>query len=302
MRARSTSAARLTLASAVAAAVSLVASAIAIGELLEPDRLAGTAMIAVAAVYGILAALAQRERRLRNLSTAMWIPALPALLAGEALLLESRGIVVAFAATSVALAWLGRRIGERRLAIAGLVTLGTTTVVTVAALAPPTHLLAASTAPARSAWALAACAAGIGAIAGLSSRSAGRRLAWIGGGLGLYVASLVILEVAQRVSTSSVQTDFERGHTGVSALWGAIGLALLLAGLLRRSRPLRLGGLALFGVSLAKLFLYDLSALSSITRALSFLAVGGLLLAGGFFLQRLDSRTDEPPERGPQVA
>ena len=46
-------------------------------------------------------------------------------------------------------------------------------------------------------------------------------------------------------------------------------------------------GLALFGLSLAKIFLFDLSALSSVARALSFIAVGGLVLAGGFFLQKL---------------
>jgi len=41
-----------------------------------------------------------------------------------------------------------------------------------------------------------------------------------------------------------------------------------------------------FGFALAKLFLYDLNALSSVTRAVSFLAVGAFMLAGGFFLQR----------------
>jgi uncharacterized membrane protein len=296
LRARSASTARVTIASAVAASVSLVASASAIGELVVSDRLAGVAMIAVAAVYAALAAVAQREPRLRNLSTAMWVPGLLALLLGGALVLESRGIVVAYAATSVALASLGRRIDERRLLVAGLATIAGTSVVTVVALTPPTHLLAASATPGSSVWALAACGAGIGAIAALFTGAVGRRLAWSAGGIGLYVASLVILEVAQRLSTASVQTDFERGHTAVSAFWGAIGLGLLVAGLMRRSRSLRLGGLALFGVSLAKLFLYDLSTLSSITRAFSFLAVGGLLLAGGFFLQRLDSRLDERPD------
>jgi uncharacterized membrane protein len=73
----------------------------------------------------------------------------------------------------------------------------------------------------------------------------------------------------------------------VSAFWGAVGLTLLVAGLKRGARDLRIGGLALFGASLAKLFLYDLANLSSITRALSFLAVGAVLLVGGFFYQRL---------------
>ena len=46
-------------------------------------------------------------------------------------------------------------------------------------------------------------------------------------------------------------------------------------------------------VSLAKIFLYDPSALSSITRALSFLAVGAVLLLGGFFYQRLSSQLED---------
>jgi uncharacterized membrane protein len=70
-------------------------------------------------------------------------------------------------------------------------------------------------------------------------------------------------------------------------------LALLYVGLRRGSAALRFGGLALFGVSLAKLFIYDLSRLSSITRALSFLAVGAVLLLGGFFYQRLAPRLED---------
>jgi uncharacterized membrane protein len=81
----------------------------------------------------------------------------------------------------------------------------------------------------------------------------------------------------------------------VSAVWGVLGLIALYVGLRRRSRAIRLGGFALFGVSLAKLFLYDLAALNSITRALSFLAVGALLLLGGFFYQRLSSELEERP-------
>ena len=110
----------------------------------------------------------------------------------------------------------------------------------------------------------------------------------------LYALSLGILEIAERVSTASVETDFERGHTAVSGLWALVGLALLVVGLLRGSRAIRYGGLALFGLSLAKIFLYDLSSLSSVARAFSFILVGGLLLAGGFFLQRLSDRLGPP--------
>ena len=57
-------------------------------------------------------------------------------------------------------------------------------------------------------------------------------------------------------------------------------------------RVLRLGGFVLFGISLVKLFLYDLAFLNSVARALSFLAVGAVLLLGGFFYQRLSARLE----------
>jgi uncharacterized membrane protein len=104
------------------------------------------------------------------------------------------------------------------------------------------------------------------------------------------------------VSTAGVDVDFQRGHTAVSAVWGAIGLCLLTLGLVRRSRPIRLAGFALYGVSLAKLFLYDLTYSSPLGRPLSFLAVGILLLASGFFYQRLSERMEERDRSGPTPA
>ena len=223
----------------------------------------------------------------------MWVPGLIALLLGEALLLYDRNVAVAYAATAVALAATARAIEEQRLQWAAIVLLGGNTAVTLVALTPPSHLIEASDHPGTSGWTIAARAVAWGVIATLEPRLR-ERLGWLAAALGLYTASLLILEVAERVSGASAQTDFERGHTAVSALWGAVGLGLLVAGLLRDSRALRLGGLALFGISLAKLFLYDLSTLSSVTRAFSFLAVGAILLAGGFFLQKLSRRLDQP--------
>ena len=131
-------------------------------------------------------------------------------------------------------------------------------------------------------------------LAGLALRFAGAAISkWIDPILAvgaLYLLSLGILELAERVFGGSAQTDFERGHVLVSSVWALIGLALLIAGLIRDERLLRFGGTALFGLSLAKIFLYDLSTLSSVARALSFIAVGALVLAGGFSLCRSSSR------------
>ena len=121
-----------------------------------------------------------------------------------------------------------------------------------------------------------------------------RLLVWLLAGLGLYGASLSILGLVEAVSDAGETTEFQRGHTAVSAFWGAVAFAALVVGLRRGLRVLRLAALGLFALALGKLFLYDLSTLSSVTRALSFLAVGGVLLLAGFFYQRLSSETATP--------
>jgi len=282
----------LTVVSLVCAVTALLSFDVAIGVLVSSDRAAGAVMLAPVALFAALAAATFSVERLRNLSTVLWSVGLVGLLVAEAALVQGRGTVLAYAATAAALACLAAVTRERRLHTAAMIVLGATTLVTVAFLTTPDRLVLATEHPAVSLWTLASCiAAGVVLACGDE-----RRRSWIGwlcAGAGVYALSLGILDLAERISAAGIETDFQRGHTVVTAFWGLIGLGLLLAGLLRRSTALRLGGLALFGLSLAKLFVYDLSALSSITRALSFLAVGGFMLAGGFFLQRLSAHLDQ---------
>jgi uncharacterized membrane protein len=73
----------------------------------------------------------------------------------------------------------------------------------------------------------------------------------------------------------------------VSAIWGGIGLALIVLGLRARRRVLRYGGLLILAVTLGKLFTYDLAELNLMARAVSFVCVGLVLLAGGAVYARL---------------
>jgi uncharacterized membrane protein len=100
-----------------------------------------------------------------------------------------------------------------------------------------------------------------------------------------------------------VHGSFQRGETLVTALWAATGIALLWPGLRDRWRDARAAGLVLLGGAVAKLFLFDLAALTPFTRALAFLAVGVLLLAGGLAYQRLAvSRRAAPRRMSPTPA
>ena len=78
----------------------------------------------------------------------------------------------------------------------------------------------------------------------------------------------------------------QQGQVLLSALWAAVGVAILAGGLVRDLRGLRLAGLALLGVAAAKVVAYDLATLTALYRVASFLALGLVLLGGAFLWQR----------------
>jgi uncharacterized membrane protein len=245
----------------------------------------------VVALVG-LAALRFREPRWRDLVTVLWAAGIVALVSAERVVLGGwEQTVFAVALTGAALALSAKPLAEERVWIAALGLVGTSGLATIASFTPPSHFFTASEKPAAGLWVLAGCLVAL-VVVGLTAPVRQHRtiILAVAGGVALYAVSLGILELAERVSSASVETDFERGHTAVSAVWALVGLGLLVVGLLRSSAALRYGGLALFGLSLAKIFVYDLAELSSVARAFSFIFVGALLLAGGFFLQRLSGR------------
>ncbi len=82
----------------------------------------------------------------------------------------------------------------------------------------------------------------------------------------------------------------ELGQLLLSGLWAITGLTALVVGLRRDDRALRLGSLALLLVTVGKVFLYDLAALTSLYRVGSFIGLGLLLLVAAGIWQRMRPR------------
>jgi len=104
------------------------------------------------------------------------------------------------------------------------------------------------------------------------------------------LVALVYLPSVAIVDTWTTGDLSDPGQTPqllLSAFWSLTGLSAIVYGLFRGQRHARLAGLALLGIAVAKVFLFDLATLESIYRVLSFLALGLLLLAGAFAYQRL---------------
>jgi uncharacterized membrane protein len=256
----------------------------------------GFVLLGITAFYLALAALV--FIRDRDFSVALWAPALVVGVFAATELVDGTWLVLAWSAAAAALAIVSRYVKEERLALgsAGYLALGLAYALGVKA--PPEEFFTANPDPAEGVPSLLlVLAAGLVFVAFALQDERWKAVRVLGGVsaavLGIYAVSLSILGLFEWVGMASVETDFQRGHSAVSAFWGIVGLATLYVGLTRELRVLRLAGFALFGLALAKLFLYDLANLSSVTRALSFLAVGAVLLLAGFFYQRLTAQARE---------
>ncbi|HEX8528454.1 MAG TPA: DUF2339 domain-containing protein, partial [Cytophagales bacterium] len=73
---------------------------------------------------------------------------------------------------------------------------------------------------------------------------------------------------------------------GFSVLWGVYALALVGRGIWRKRKVLRLLGIALFGITLVKLFVFDLGDISKLGKIIAFVGLGVLLLVISFLYQK----------------
>lgn len=72
-------------------------------------------------------------------------------------------------------------------------------------------------------------------------------------------------------------------QASLSIVWGGTALAGMIAGAVKRWRHIWIGGATLMAVVVAKLFLVELGNTGTVTRVVSFLGVGILLLIVGYF-------------------
>ena len=96
-------------------------------------------------------------------------------------------------------------------------------------------------------------------------------------GLSLFALSSEVVTYAPAGSGQSM---------GLTVLWAAYGLAVMVAGIMGRWPWVRLGGLALVSVAVLKLFIWDTLTLDDPYRVAAYISLGVLLLAGGFVYHR----------------
>lgn len=107
------------------------------------------------------------------------------------------------------------------------------------------------------------------------------------------VLDLVLHSALLVVASSEVIYWMEMGDAydqstklGLSILWGIYSLFLIVLGIWKRKKHLRLAAMGLFAITLFKLFFYDLIHLSTIEKTIVLISLGGLLLFISFLYNR----------------
>jgi uncharacterized membrane protein len=167
--------------------------------------------------------------------------------------------------------------------------------------APPSALITGVSDPAGAAAALGGVAlAAFGAARAFRGEPRWRiGLLTAAAGALVYLASVAVVTVFQPGARAGGETVLEltvqqEGQVLLSTFWAAAGVTALIVGLRRERATVRSIALGWLMVTAGKVFLYDLSTLTSIFRVVSFVALGLLLLGGAYAYQRL--RPPAPPD------
>jgi hypothetical protein len=253
-------------------------------------------LLGLAASHILLGALALRRAINREIGSLLLAVGLGLSAFGFANALDGPALVLGWVVQAVVLAYLATRASKEskpygsnaeRILIAAGTYFGLALGHVLAFEAPPSAIVEGVDDLGGALAGLGACAAA--ALYGrVALRDFGPRVVEacevVGAATLVYLGSVAIIDT---VGVSDSGDSLQMGQVMLSAFWTLTGLGAVLYGLLRDVKRLRLGGLALLALAVAKVYTYDLAELDELSRVLSFIGLGLLLLVGAFAYQRI---------------
>jgi uncharacterized membrane protein len=114
----------------------------------------------------------------------------------------------------------------------------------------------------------------------------------------------VVLLTSQKASYWELRRPLNADATfaealSLSVIWMAYAAVLIVAGITWRYPPIRYTAMALFGLTILKVFAIDMAGLEGIYRILGLVMLGVVLLAVSFLYQRVASPQGTPPGEAP---
>jgi uncharacterized membrane protein len=257
----------------------------------EAVSMAGASSVAALAAGCLVSARITGEERLQW-RIVLDIAGLACVALLTAMTLDGLPLVLTWAAEVVALAAIGQRTRDGLSLCAAGVFLGLAAIHTIVFEAPPVSLVTGLADPAAGLLALAGVA-GAALLLAEKLRPSWpdeRKLLLGGAALTLlYLGSVAVVTPFESSTAldSALLSAHQQGQMVLSIFWALVGVGTIVVGLRRDWDIARLAGLAVLGLSVAKVFLLDLATLTSLYRVVSFIGLGLLLLVGAFIWQRL---------------
>ena len=105
-----------------------------------------------------------------------------------------------------------------------------------------------------------------------------------------HIAALVLLssELIHWLDMARVENSFK---LALSILWGSYALFLIILGLWKDLKHIRIAAIVLFGITLVKLFAYDMEDMSTISKTIVMIILGVLLLTASFLYNKYKRST-----------
>jgi uncharacterized membrane protein len=113
--------------------------------------------------------------------------------------------------------------------------------------------------------------------------------------LGLFLLTVEAWDIFEKPIAAAGSSDFSDSNLSrlkdlqqltLSGVWLMYSVIMMILGLWRRRRSVRIISICLFGISILKIFTYDLSFLDTLYRIFSFIGLGIILLAVSYAYQR----------------
>jgi uncharacterized membrane protein len=105
--------------------------------------------------------------------------------------------------------------------------------------------------------------------------------------------TLVCILSSELVHWLDMNSSIASDKLGLSILWGIYALSIIILGIWKRQKHLRIMAIILFGITLVKLFFYDKAHLPTISKTIVFVSLGTLLLIISFLYNKYKSKIFE---------
>ena len=99
-------------------------------------------------------------------------------------------------------------------------------------------------------------------------------------------STILWILTSELINWLDIAGSSESYKLGITILWGVYSLAMIALGIWKKNKDVRITAIVLFGVTLAKLFLYDLANLTTVSKTIVLVSLGILLLIISFLYNK----------------